>query len=213
MELVEAEGAAVKLVEPDLLVPATNELAERSGALFVHPFDQKSVIAGQGTVGVETLDEAPDVDTILVPVGGGGLLSGILSATALRGAPARVIAVEPERAADLRDSLLAGRPTPWKRSVTATTIADGLRAPSVGRLPWEVISTWVADALTVSEASIIEAMRSISSQTGTLVEPSGAVAVAAAVTYAEWFKGQRVAAVVTGGNIAPQRFADLIARG
>src|SRR5690606_3286651 len=128
---------------------------------------------GQGTVGLEILQQAENLDVILVPVGGGGLISGIATIVAELSPHTQVIAVEPDRAADLAESLEKGEVVEWSRSVTATTVADGLRSPSVGMRPWAVIQEHVADALTVTEGSILEAMRELSGQTNTIVEPSG----------------------------------------
>ncbi len=233
--LVEAEGASALLVEGDLLAATAQELVERTGALFVHPFDQLSIMAGQGTVGLEileqhteaartsagreaegaasTADEDRPLDVLLVPVGGGGLVSGIAAIAARLSPETRVIPVEPERAGDLHESLAEGQIVPWDRTVTATTIADGLRAPAVGEHPWSIIHGRIHESLTVSEASILAAMRVIAAETNTIVEPSGAVAAAAVLQHPARFKGLSVAAVVSGGNIAPARFAEMLAEG
>jgi threonine dehydratase len=206
---VEGEGATATLVQPDRLAATAKSIAAETGAVFIHPFDQPSVMAGQGTVGLEILEQSDDVDVILVPVGGGGLISGIATIAAELSPKTQVIAVEPERAGDLAESLQAGEIVTWSREQTFTTVADGLRSPAVGVEPWAVIRERVAEALTVSEQSILEAMRELSAQTNTLVEPSGAVAAAALLEHGGRFEGKRVAVVVTGGNIAPHRFAEL----
>lgn len=216
VRLVEAEGAAAVLVRGDELAATAHRLVDRTGARFVHPFDQIGVMAGQGTVGSELFEQHADaedgaLDVLLVPVGGGGLISGIAAIAAERSPGTRVIAVEPERAADLHESLAAGRIVPWDRALTTTTIADGLRSPTVGEQPWAIILERVSEALMVSEESILAAMGLIAGETNTVVEPSGAVAAAAVLQHASRFAGLRVAAVVSGGNIAPARFAELLA--
>lgn len=216
VQLVEKEGATAVLVDGGELATRAHELAEQTDALFIHPFDQASVMAGQGTVGLEILEQIASeedrpLDVLLVPVGGGGLVSGIASIAAAISPSTRVIPVEPERAGDLHESLAAGRITPWDRAVTATTAADGLRAPAVGELPWSIIEQQVSESLTVSEEAIFAAMGIIAAETNTVVEPSGAVAAAAVLQHAERVAGLSVAAIVSGGNIAVTQFAEQIA--
>lgn len=216
VQLVKQEGATAVLVDGSELVTRAHKLTDLTGALFIHPFDQVSVMAGQGTVGLEILEQVSreehhPLDVLLVPVGGGGLISGVASIAAEISPSTRVIAVEPERAGDLHESLAAGHLTPWDRAVTATTAADGLRAPAVGELPWSIIKQQIAESLTVSEEAIFAAMRIIAAETNTVVEPSGAVAAAAVLQHTGQFAGLRVAAIVSGGNVAVAQFAERIA--
>ncbi len=168
-------------------------------------------MAGQGTVGLEIFEDQPALDALLVPVGGGGLVSGIAAIASQLRPNTRIIAVEPDRAADLHESLSVGKVVAWDRKVTATTIADGLRAPFVGDTPWQVIRTQLTEALTVSDEMIRAAMRLVVQHTNTIVEPSGAVATAALLQYSEMFSGLRVGAVVSGGNLGLDQFTKLLA--
>lgn len=213
IRLTRQDGAEVVLVEPDELVPRTLEIAEQQGAALVHPFDDPAVIAGQGTVGLELLQRlnGAELDTVLVPVGGGGLVSGIAAVMRALRPEIEVIAVEPELAADLSEGFAHGSRVEWGRARTFRTIADGLRSPQVGEITWRHISALVDDAITVSEAGIVTALRAIAAQTNTVVEPSAAVAVAAVMEHGERFTGRRTAAIVTGGNIDAASFAALLA--
>lgn len=157
-------------------------------------------MAGQGTVALELLDQVPDVGTVLVPVGGGGLLAGVAAVLADRQPGARVVAVEPALAGDLAEGLAAGHRVSWSRDRTVRTIADGLRSPAVGALAWTHLRSQVYDAVTVSEDAIVEAMRRLG-DAGVVSEPSGAVAVAALLEHAWLATKPPVAAVVTGRNV------------
>ncbi len=176
-------------------------LAERGGVL-VPPFDHPDVIAGQGSVGLEIAEDLPDVDTVLVPVSGGGLISGIAVAIKALHPEARVIAVEPELAADLAEGFAAGRRAAWPHERSGRTIADGLRAPSVGELTWQHIERFIDDVVTVSEEAILETMARLATSARIVAEPSGAVAPAAALARAELTTGRTVA-IVSGGNVEP----------
>ena len=175
----------------------------REGYVHVPPYDDPRVIAGQGTVGLELLEQVPDVEIVLVPVSGGGLISGV--ATADQGAPARtsrVIGVEPELAADAAESLRHGRRITWEPERTYRTVADGLRTTALGVHPWEHVRRYVDEIVTVTDAQILAAMRHLAIEGRLVVEPAGAVAVAA------WMHevvpvGGRTAAVVSGGSVDP----------
>ncbi len=175
--------------------------AERGGAL-VPPFDHPDIIAGQGTVGLEIAEDLPDVDTVLVPVSGGGLISGIAVAIKAMRPEAKVVAVEPELAADLAEGFAAGRRTVWPHERTGRTIADGLRVPGVGELPWLHIERLVDDVVTVSESAILETTARLAVSARIVAEPSGAVAPAAVLTRPGAASGRTVA-VVSGGNVEP----------
>jgi len=183
------------------------EVAAERGMRLIPPFDHPDVIAGQGTVGVEIVADLPDVDVVLVPVGGGGLASGVgVAVKALRPA-ARVIAVEPELAADAVESLRAGHRVHWPADRRARTIADGLRTePS--ELTFEHLREVVDDAVTVTEDEIRATMRLLATRARVVAEPSGAVACAAAL-HRELPPGRTVA-VVTGGNVDPALLADVL---
>jgi threonine dehydratase len=178
-----------------------DELIEQTGRTLVHPFDDPLVLAGAGTVGLEIEADAPDADAIIVPVGGGGLISGIQIAV---GAEVRVIAVEPETSTALHTGLEHGEPTP----VTPTSIADGLNAPFAGRLSLEITKN--LERLLVSEEEIEEAFRFLYARAKLACEPAGAVATAA------WLAGkveaERPVLLVSGGNVARETAAAILAR-
>lgn len=195
---VEGFGGRITFCEP---TPAAREeacarvLAE-TGATLVHPFTDPRVMAGQGTATLELLEEVPDLDLILCPVGGGGLLAGTaVAAKALRPG-IRVVAAEPAAADDAARSFRAGRITP----VTADTIADGLRT-TIGAPNFEILRQHVDDVVTVSEAGIITAMRRIWEVLKIIIEPSCAVPFAAVQEGRLEVAGQRIGIILTGGNV------------
>ncbi|HEY9392038.1 MAG TPA: threonine/serine dehydratase [Mycobacteriales bacterium] len=214
IEATRALGAEVVLVPPERRLAAAEELAARHGYAMVPPYDDPAIIAGQGTVGLEIVDDALaanlDLAAVLVPVGGGGLISGVAAAVKLRRPQVRVIGVEPELAADARDSVRRGERVSWPVEQVYRTAADGLRSPSVGELPWRHISAYVDDMVAVSEQEISDAVRALALRSRLVAEPSGAVTTAAHLFHgAELPDGPRVA-VISGGNIAPAALAALL---
>lgn len=207
-----AEGATVVLRPATEITAHAKHLGATLGLTVVPPDDDAQIIAGQGTVGLELLEQLDDLDVVLVPVGGGGLISGVAAAVKGLRPGVRVIAVEPELAGDLAEGFAAGERARWTRELTGRTIADGLRSPSVGELPWAHIQALVDDVVTVSEASIVEAMRWLVETTELVVEPSGAVAAAAVLEHASTIGAGTVAAIATGGNVDQEVFAALVAR-
>jgi len=191
------------------------ELAAEHGYAIVPPYNDEKIIAGQGTVGLEILEDLPNVETVLVPVGGGGLISGIaaaikLSNTELSHPPIKVIGVEPELAADAQASLRAGRVVPFPAEQVSQTLADGLRTQSIGAINFEHIRAYVDDIVTVTEDEIREAMRALSGNAKTLAEPSGAVAPAAFLFHSSELPNTKInVAVISGGNIDPQILREL----
>ena len=191
------------------------QLAAEHGYAIVPPYNDEKIIAGQGTVGLEILEDLPNVETVLVPVGGGGLISGIsatikLSNPELNHPQIRVIGVEPELAADAQASLRAGRIISSPAEEVSRTLADGLRTQSIGTINFEHIRAYVDDIVTVTEDEIREAMRALSANTQTLAEPSGAVAVAAFLFHADELPNTKInVAVISGGNIDPTLLAEL----
>jgi threonine dehydratase len=173
-----------------------SEVMRTTGATMIHPFNDARVIAGQGTVGLEILRQYPDVETIVVPVGGGGLLAGVLIAVKSLNPAIRVIAAEPEWANDAFRSLASGQIEPVLRT---DSIADGLRT-SLGTLTFPIIYQLVDEILCVSEAAITDSMQLISSHAKMIVEPSGAVPLAVVRQHSDQFASQRVVCVVSGGN-------------
>jgi threonine dehydratase len=206
------EGATVILRPPTETMTHARHLAATQGLTLVPPDDDALIIAGQGTIGLELLDQIDDLDVVLVPVGGGGLISGVAAAIKSHHPRTRVIAVEPELAGDLAEGFAAGERTAWSRDLTGRTIADGLRATTVGELPWAHIEALVDEVVTVSEESIVAAMRWLAQTTKLIVEPSGAVATAAVLDHSARLGTGTIAAVATGGNIDLENFASLMAR-
>ena len=204
-------GATVELVPVEERFSRPAELAELTGKAMIPPFDHPDVISGQGTVGLEIAADLPDVTTVLVPVSGGGLISGIAAAITALLPNARVIGVEPELAGDAAESFRAGRRIPWTPARTARTMADGLRTFSVGELPWEHIRTQVHDIITVTEDEIADATRRLILQARLVAEPSGAVGTAAYLHHADQLPGGRTVAVLSGGNIDPEVLRKLLA--
>jgi threonine dehydratase len=189
------------------------ELQERTGLAMIHPFDSWDTIHGQGTVGLELLDDMPDLGMLLCPVGGGGLISGCAIALKATRPGVRVIGVEPELAADAAASRRSGRHE--RLAMAPATIADGLRSMSIGDRGFEVIVArgLVDEVVTVSEAEIERAMVAVWTRLHLVVEPSGAVGVAALLSgrLAPPPAGARVAAVLSGGNVDPVLAARLLA--
>lgn len=184
------------------------ELEVRRGLTFVHPFDDRAVIAGQGTVGLEIAEDAPGPGTVVVPVGGGGLVAGV--AAALRGLdPAwRVVGVEPEGACAMRRSVEAGHPV---RLESVDTIADGLAAPMAGVLPYQHVVEQVEAIVTVPDAAIRRAVELLLSSTKLLVEPAGAAGVAALLHgVVPGVEDGPVIAVLCGGNVDMTTLVDLL---
>lgn len=204
-------GATVELVPVGQRFSRAAELAEETGKAMIPPFDDPDVISGQGTVGLEIAQDAPDVATVLVPVSGGGLISGVAAAISALLPHAIVVGVEPELAGDAAESFAAGRRIPWTSAQTARTMADGLRTFTVGELPWEHIRTQVHDIITVTEDEIADATRRLLLQARLVAEPSGAVATAAHLHHADRLPGGRTVAVLSGGNIDPAVLRALLA--
>lgn len=205
-------GAEVVIVTPAERDVRALELAERHGHVLIPPYDDADVVAGQGTVGLEIAADRPDVATVLVPVSGGGLIAGVATAIKARSPRTRVVGVEPELAGDAAESLRRGERISWTTEQTYRTIADGLRTTSVGEIPWQQIRRYVDDIVTVSEEEIRDAVRRLAVDARLVAEPSGAVPVAAHLHHAEelHLRGP-VVAVVSGGNIAPEVLAQLLA--
>ena len=154
------------------------ELAAQHGYAIVPPYNDEKIIAGQGTMGLEILEQVPDVETVLVPVGGGGMISGVAAAIKLSRPSVKVIGVEPALAADAQASFRAGKVVNLAAEEVTRTMADGLRTQSIGAINFEHIRKFVDDIVTVSEEEIREAMRRLSQNPKTVAEPSGAVSVA-----------------------------------
>lgn len=197
----------------DRALKSAAEFAESTGAVFIPPFDHADVVAGQGTLGLEILDQVPDLDTVIVPIGGGGLISGVASVLkqrfALDGRTVRIIGVQSENAAAYPPSLNAGISTEIR---VAPTIADGIAVSKPGILNFEIVKATVDEVITVSDDDIARAMLMLLERAKLVVEPAGAVAVAAILTGQVKNSGTTVA-ILSGGNIDPLVMERVISRG
>jgi len=197
----ESYGADVRFVghSVDDALTAASEFAGETGALLIHPFDHADVVAGQGTVGLEILEQCPDVRTVVVPTGGGGLLAGIAAAVAAVRPGVRVVGVQAEQAAAYPGSLASGHPV---RLTSMQTMADGIAVGRPGDVPFGLIRDLVGGVLTVSEESLSRALLLCLERAKLVVEPAGAAAVAAILDEPRMFHPP-VVAVLSGGNIDP----------
>ena len=194
---------------PDMtkLIALVGELKDRSGAYFLHPYDDAAMIAGHGTCALEVLDDLPDADVFVVGVGGGGLIAGIAVAVAARRPGARVVGVEPTGAAAMRRALDAGKPVRLER---IDTIADGLAAPIAGTIPLDIIRRLVADIVVIGDDLIAEGMRFLAQRAKLVAEPAGAAATGALLAGKIAVRpGERVVSIVSGGNVDLARMAQL----
>jgi len=202
-----AMGAEIVLVGPGSLERQrkAEDLAKQNGYAIVPPFNDEKIIAGQGTMGLEILEDLPEVQTVLAPVGGGGMLSGIATAVKSSKPLVNVIGVEPALAADAQASLRQGKIIESPADEVSRTMADGLRTQSIGPINFEHIRKYVDDIVTVTEDEIRDTMRLLAENPKTLAEPSGAVAVAAFLFHEkELPKTEWNVAVISGGNVDPQ---------
>jgi threonine dehydratase len=209
-----AFGAEVVLVGDDSAERArkAEELAAEHGYFPVPPYDDETLIAGQGTVGLEILKDLPNVETVLVPVSGGGLISGAGAALKLNRPEVRVIGVEPELAADARASLKSGRLVEFPAEQVGRTIADGLRVRKLGNVPFEHVRAFVDDIIAVSEDEILEVMRRLVLRVRLVAEPSGVVPFAAYLFHRDELPHTRInVAVLSGGNVEPHLLAEILA--
>jgi threonine dehydratase len=199
VDAVAGYGAEIVFCEPTLAAREGGlaQVIERTGAAFIHPYNDYRVIAGQGTAALELCEEIPDLDVVITPVGGGGLLSGTALTVAAIAPQADVIAAEPQGADDAYRSLQAGQIIP---SVNPDTIADGLLT-SLGDLTFPIIREYVREIVTVSEADIAQAMRHIWERMKIVVEPSAAVPLGALLNRRPRFAGKRIGIILSGGNV------------
>jgi threonine dehydratase len=188
-----------------------HEIAAQEGRTYVHAFDDEYVMAGQGTIGLEIVDDCPDLDTVVVPIGGGGLISGIATAVKGRLPDARVVGVQAEGAASVPDSLAKGEIVARD---SVDTIADGIATRHVGEKPFEVIRERVDEVVTVSDEEIAVALTYLLERSKTLVEGAGAVALAALLFEAfDYEDGETVVPALCGGNIDMNTLTTVIVRG
>ena len=207
------EGYGAEVIEFDRYADdrdaLARDLAAERGLTLVHPYDEPLVMAGQGTVGLELAGELDDLDVVVVPVGGGGLIAGVATAVKALQPGARVVGVEPEEGDDVARSLRAGErvtvPVPQ-------TIADGQQVTTPGARPWEVIHALVDEVVTVTDAEIVDTMRLLFERVKVVAEPSGATALAAVLAGRVPARGDgTIGVVISGGNVDAARFAALTA--
>lgn len=211
VDAVRALGAEIVIVTPDERDTRAFELAGEHGYVMIPPYDDAAVVAGQGTVGLEIVTDLPGVDLVLVPVSGGGLLSGIATAVKTLSPGTAVIGVEPELAGDAAESFRTGQRVSWTPEQTYRTIADGLRTTSVGEVPWRQIRKYVDDIVTVTEDEIRDGVRRLAAGARLVAEPSGAASFAAYQHHAGRLgAGGNTVAVISGGNLALDTLAQLI---
>jgi threo-3-hydroxy-L-aspartate ammonia-lyase len=213
---ITACGAELVRVAPTMAArqAAADDLVARHGYALIPPFDDRRVIAGQGTIGLEIMADQPDTDLIVVPVSGGGLIAGIAAAARAVRPDVTVVGVEPELAADARDSLQKGERVAWPAESVQRTIADALRVERVGELPFAHMQKDVAAIVTVSDAEILAAVRRLAAEAHLVAEPGGAAAVAAFLfRQDELPAARRPVAVLSGGNIDPALLARVISEG
>jgi threonine dehydratase len=209
---VAADGAEIVIVGPasDERQRVAERIADERGLAIIPPFDDDRIIAGQGTVGLEIVEDLPDVAAVLVPIGGGGLASGVATAVKALRPSTRVVGVEPELAADAQASFRRREIVRWTAEQVARTIADGTRTQALGERTFAHLLAYLDDIVTVSEAEIAAGVRLAAEQSRLVVEPSGALAVAAlAYRAAEAGVGGvpgPVVAVVSGGNVDPDAY-------
>jgi threonine dehydratase len=186
------------------------QLAERYGYVIVPPYNDEQIVAGQGTIGLEILEDLPEVEAVFAPVGGGGLISGVATAIKLSKPGIKIIGVEPELAGDARASFYAGKIVQFPAGDVSRTIADGLRTQSIGPINFEHIRRYVDDIITVSEDEIRQTVRLLAMNPNTVAEPSGAVATAGFLFHREQLPATKInVSVISGGNIDPEMLKQL----
>ncbi|MCZ6787805.1 MAG: threonine/serine dehydratase [Planctomycetota bacterium] len=198
-EAIERDGAEIVVAgtTSNVRLEEAQRIAEETGATFIHAFDHPWVIAGQGTVGKEIIEDAPHIDALLIPVGGGGLIAGCAVAARARNPRIKIFGVEPEGADSMRQSLKAKKPV---RIDATDTIADGLRPVEPGHIPYQICAALLDGVVTVTDAEIAEGVRFLLARAKVLVEPSGAAGIAALLYRRLVDVPGTVATVLTGGN-------------
>jgi threonine dehydratase len=216
-ERVAADGAEIVIVgtASDERQQVAEALAAERGLSIIPPFDDDRIIAGQGTIALELLDDLPDLGMVIVPIGGGGLASGIATAIKAVRPTVRVIGVESELAADAQESLQRGEIVRWPAELVSRTIADGTRTQALGRRTFAHLRAYLDDVMTVSEAEIAGAVRLAAERARLVVEPSGALSLAAMAFHQQALGlgsiSGSVVAVISGGNVDPERYRSLLA--
>jgi threonine dehydratase len=212
-EATAALGAEIVIVGPGSTERQlkAEELAAQHGYVIVPPYNDEHIIAGQGTIGLEILEDLPEVETVFAPVGGGGLISGVAAAVKLTNPRVNIIGVEPELAADAKASLRAGKIVAFPAEQVSCTLADGLRTQSIGPINFEHIQCFVDQIITVTEEEIRQAMKLLAANPETVAEPSGAVATAGFLFHRDQLPASKLnVAIISGGNIEPKMLDDIL---
>jgi threonine dehydratase len=209
LDAAEAYGAeTLRLGDTPLeAFEAMFEVRDARGLVLIHPFDDPLILAGQGTLGLELVDDVPDVGTVVIPIGGGGLIGGVSIALRQLRPGVRIVGVEPEGAPTLTRALAAGGPVPLD---DVSTVADGLSAPFAGALTYELVRDLVDDVVLVSDDEILEAMRLLALRAKVVAEPAAAAGLAALLAGRVTTQAGPVVVVVSGGNVAPETIARAI---
>lgn len=213
IEGVRRDGADIVFTGPDSEERHRRalDLVEKRWLIMIEPYDDPEIIAGQGTCGLEIVEDLPDVASVLVPVSGGGLSAGVATAVKALAPTVKVIGVEPELAADAKESLESGELVEWSPALTARTMCDGLRTNSLGPLPFVHLRAFMERIVTVSEAEIADAVRQLAGLAHLVVEPSGAVGMAAHLSgRVPAVDGPRVI-ILSGGNVDPELYIRILA--
>ncbi|MCS6990007.1 MAG: pyridoxal-phosphate dependent enzyme [Chloroherpetonaceae bacterium] len=199
IEAVKSYGGDIVFCEPTLQAreETLNAIVKRTGATFIPPYNHCLVIAGQATATLELLEDAPELDCVVVPIGGGGLISGAAIATAGKSPSTKVIGAEPKNADDAYRSFKSGKLVP---QTAPDTIADGLRT-SLGNITFSIIRRYVADIFTAKEETIVQAMKLVWERMKLVIEPSAAVPLAVVLERNAAFAGKRVGVILSGGNV------------
>jgi threonine dehydratase len=213
---VAADGAEIVVVgtASDERQQVAESIAAERGLSIIPPYDDDRIIAGQGTIGLELVEDLPDLAVVLVPIGGGGLASGVATAIKALRPGTRVIGVEPELAADAQESLTRGEVVRWPAELVSRTIADGTRTQALGKRTFAHLRVHLDGVVTVSEAEIAGAVRLAAERARLVVEPSGALSLAAMAFHGRELglasRAGSAVAVISGGNVDPDRYRELL---
>jgi threonine dehydratase len=215
IEGVEKDGAEIQFtgMDSEERHALALRLVEERGLVMVEPYDDPAIIAGQGTCGLEIVEDLPGVTSVMIPTSGGGLSAGVATAVKALAPSARVVGVEPELAADAKESLERGSLVTWTAEQTGRTMADGLRTNSLGPLPFEHLRRFMDEIVTVAEAEMAEAMRQLARRARLVAEPSGAAAMGAHLAGRPPRPDGDDARVIviSGGNVDPELYLRILA--
>ena len=209
-KMTEAGADIIQAVGYEEVEPYARQLAKENGMIYVSPYNDPEIVAGAGTTGLEIIEQIDDIDAVIVPIGGGGLISGIALAIKTKAPHTMIIGVQSEASPEVYESWKAGH---WVEANESDSIAQGLMGGvESDSITLDIIRKYIDKIVLVSESSILNAMKVLYEKEGLKVEGAGAVSLAALITYANDFKGKRVVIVVSGGNIGDDEFRSLLSR-